>query len=224
MKGLVWSSSNKDIIKVNQNGVVIGLEKGTATITVSNADGLKAECTVTVTLNTDELENLVEEYKNLDLTKYEDGKAKDTFKATLKEAESLIGKATTQKEIDDMTKALKDAKAALKVLDYEELENLVNEYENLDLSKYEDGEAKDTFKATLKEAKALIGKATTQKEINDMVTALKEAKDNLKVIEKPEPPKVDKSKLEKNSTKSVLPPTKKHYSKENWKKYQKATC
>ena len=222
VKGLVWSSSNKDIVKVNQNGVVIGLEKGTATITVSNAAGLKAECTVTVTLNTDELENLVEEYKKLDLTKYEDGKAKDTFKATLKEAESLIGKATTQKEIDDMTKALKDAKAALKVLDYEELENLVNEYENLDLSKYEDGEAKDTFKATLKEAKALIGKATTQKEINDMVKALKDAKGDLKLIEKPEPSKVDKSKLEKFYKECLAYYKEADYSKENWKKYQKA--
>lgn len=49
MTGIVWSSSDKEVVKVNQNGVVTGLKAGTATITIKNAIGKLASCTVTVT-------------------------------------------------------------------------------------------------------------------------------------------------------------------------------
>ncbi|MBP3892347.1 MAG: Ig-like domain-containing protein [Solobacterium sp.] len=45
---LVYSSSDETIATVNQNGVVAGIEKGTATITVTLDNGLFAECLVTV--------------------------------------------------------------------------------------------------------------------------------------------------------------------------------
>ncbi len=53
LKGIVWSTEDNDIIKVDQNGNVTALKAGTATVTVSNAAGLKATATVTVT--TDEV-------------------------------------------------------------------------------------------------------------------------------------------------------------------------
>ena len=48
LKGLVWSSSDPETASVDRFGTVTGLKAGEAVITVSNAAGLKAECTVTV--------------------------------------------------------------------------------------------------------------------------------------------------------------------------------
>jgi uncharacterized protein YjdB len=47
-KKLTWTTSDASVASVN-NGVVAGIKKGTATITVTTEDGeFKAECTVTV--------------------------------------------------------------------------------------------------------------------------------------------------------------------------------
>ena len=43
-----WSSSNNKVAKVDQNGVVTALKKGTAKITVKTTKGKKATCKVTV--------------------------------------------------------------------------------------------------------------------------------------------------------------------------------
>ena len=46
---LTWKSSNEKIATVNSKGVVKGLKKGSVTITVTTANGLKATCKVKVT-------------------------------------------------------------------------------------------------------------------------------------------------------------------------------
>jgi hypothetical protein len=51
---LTWKSSNSSVAKVSQKGVVTGVKKGTATITVRNSNGKSAKCSVTVN-NTVEL-------------------------------------------------------------------------------------------------------------------------------------------------------------------------
>ena len=49
-KGVTWSSSDSDVVSVDNNGKVTAKKAGTATITVTTKDGnYKAECTVTVT-------------------------------------------------------------------------------------------------------------------------------------------------------------------------------
>ena len=49
-KGVTWSSSNSSVAKVDQNGKVTAVGKGTATITVTTKDGAKkATCTIIVT-------------------------------------------------------------------------------------------------------------------------------------------------------------------------------
>ena len=67
-KGLIWSSSDESVATVDQNGVVTGVSEGTATITVTTADGNKtAACTVTVGKSTSQ--SIVEIHKEgLDLT------------------------------------------------------------------------------------------------------------------------------------------------------------
>ena len=48
LKGLVWSSSDEEVVSVDENGNVTGLKAGKAVVSVSNAAGVYAECTVTV--------------------------------------------------------------------------------------------------------------------------------------------------------------------------------
>ena len=49
LKGLVWTSSDPSVATIDKNGNIVGLKNGTVTITVSNALGTLATCTVTVT-------------------------------------------------------------------------------------------------------------------------------------------------------------------------------
>ncbi len=49
---LTWKSSNSNIVSVDENGKITGLEVGTATITVTSSNGKTATCEVTVTTDT----------------------------------------------------------------------------------------------------------------------------------------------------------------------------
>lgn len=189
LTGLVWASSNEKIARINQNGVVVGVEAGTATITVKNAAGLKAECTVTVILNTEVLKALIEEYEKLDLSQYQDGKEKETFIQALKNAKAVINTAKTQKEIDAAVKALQEAKGALKPIDKPQpsvdkskLEKFYKEclayYKETNHSK----ENWAKYQAVLADVKAILeNESATQ---NDVDNALKALIDITKVMNK----------------------------------------
>ena len=232
LKGIVWSSSDEKIVKVNQNGLLTAVNSGTAKVKITNAAGLMAEATVTVEkkkLDYTELEKTIKNSEKLDLSKYQDGAEKDEFVAALEYAKALLDNAASQDEIDNAVKALTEAQSALKLLDVEdvdrsELGNVIAEYEKIDLDKYKDGAEKDAFINALKAAKDAYDKASTQIEIDNALSALKTAKGNLVEVETEEPgaSKVDKSKLEK-FYKEILEYYKEtNHSKENWKKYQDA--
>ena len=198
LKGIVWSSSNEDVVTVNQNGVVTAVKPGTAKIKITNAAGLMAESTVTVEdkkLDYTELEKTITNSEKVDLTKYQDGAEKDAFVKALEDAKALIDNAASQDEIDNAVKTLTDAQAALKLLDVEEdvdrseLGNIIAEYEKLDLDKYQDGAKKDAFIDALEAAKNAYDNASTQVEVDNALSALKLAKGNLVEVE-PENPEV----------------------------------
>lgn len=48
-KVLSWASSDENIVKVNENGVVTAIKEGSATVTVTAANGKTASCKITVT-------------------------------------------------------------------------------------------------------------------------------------------------------------------------------
>ncbi len=123
LKGVVWSSSNEDVAVVTQSGVVWGVSAGTATITITNAAGLNASCTVTVEPEKAPTDNkaLVEAIaaaKLLDLTKYKNDAKMEAFKKALAEAEALLlNPDATQEQLDAAAKALNDARLALTPVD-----------------------------------------------------------------------------------------------------------
>ncbi|WP_291651052.1 endo-alpha-N-acetylgalactosaminidase family protein, partial [Clostridium sp.] len=162
LKGIVWSSSDEKIVKVNQNGLLTAVNSGTAKVKITNAAGLMAEATVTVEkkkLDYTELEKTIKNSEKLDLSKYQDGAEKDAFVAALEDAKALLDNAASQDEIDNAVKALTEAQSALKLLDVEEdvdrseLGIVIAEYEKIDLDKYKDGAEKDAFINALKAAK-----------------------------------------------------------------------
>ena len=55
---LTWTSSDSSIVKVDENGKITGIKEGTATITVTSPNGKKATCTVNVTVDTIEVEEI----------------------------------------------------------------------------------------------------------------------------------------------------------------------
>ena len=201
LKGIVWSSSDEKIVKVNQNGLLTAVNSGTAKVKITNAAGLMAEATVTVEkkkLDYTELEKTIKNSEKLDLTKYQDGAEKDTFVKVLENAKALLDNAASQEEIDNVVKALTEAQSELKLIDIEdvdrsELGNVIAEYEKLDLNKYKDGAEKEAFINALKAAKDAYDKASTQIEVDNALSALKTAKGNL--IELPEEENIDRSEL-----------------------------
>ena len=233
LKGLVWTSSDESVVKVNQNGTITALKEGTAKIKITNAAGLEAEATVTVdnnSLDYSELEKAITEAEKLDLTKYSDGAEKDAFVKALEDAKTLIETAASQEEINKAVEVLVEVQGALKQVetpeevDRSKLEAEIKEAEKLDLSKYKDGAEKDAFTKALEEAKATIKNASTQATLDNALSQLKEAKAKLveAEVEEPQESDVDKSKLEKFYKESLEYYKEANHSKENWAKYQEA--
>ena len=114
------------------------------------------------------------------------------FETVFAAAKNLVGKATAQAEVDLMVTQLQAARAALVeksepvIIDYSALEAEIAkiEAENLEAAKYT-ADSWETFQATLAAAKNLIGKATTQAQVDEILAQLKAARAGL--VEKTTP-------------------------------------
>lgn len=117
--GLVWTSSNPGVVTVSKNGVLSAVGRGTATITVTNAAGLKSSQTITVLAAPIDADATAagEAYDaalELDLSKYQNGAEMDAFLAAMQVLNDLLWDASaTQSQLDEAVKALTDAQAAL---------------------------------------------------------------------------------------------------------------
>ena len=186
LTGVVWSSSNKEVAKVNQNGVVTGLKEGEATITIKNAIGKLASAKVivtkeTVTLDTSALTESIVKAEALDLDAYKDGAEKDAFKEALSKAKNVLENAKTQDEIDNATSELNAAMNALQevekpvepAVDKSKLEIFYKEclayYKETNHSK----ENWNKYQEVLSDVKAVLDNdSVTQEEVDNALKAL----------------------------------------------------
>ena len=156
---------------------------------------IKSPGTPVPPISTVELDAAVKAAKELDLNDYKDDDAKTAFTAKLAEAEKLLadiagGSFTgTQDDVDQMTKALKDAQDALNEKDQTpqvnkaKLQEAVAKAEALDLTQYKE-EGKAELNAALQNAKAVLEKADAdQGEVDQATLALNTAIANLKPID-----------------------------------------
>lgn len=191
IKGLVWNSSDETVATVNQQGSVTALKPGETTITITNAAGLYAECTVTVAktdLNYDALDEQIAQAESVDLTAYKDDAQKEAFVKALADANAAREEAVTQQQVDDAAAALAEAQKALNPVDVPEevdrtkLESAVQDAEKVDLDKYPDGTEKDKFVKALANANEVLKNASSQGAIDEALRELEAARKALEEV------------------------------------------
>ena len=149
LKGIVWSSSDENIVKVNQSGVVTGVNSGIAKIKITNSAGLTAESTITVEkteVTPEEDKTLLEESINYAEDVKSKGALTNVVPAVAKEFEEalenakavLADKNATRSQIDEASKKLVNAIHMLefKKGDKAQLEKLVKIIKATDGSQY----------------------------------------------------------------------------------------
>ena len=198
LKGLVWSSSDKATVSVDQNGNVTGLKAGTAVISVSNAAGLYAECTVTVLSDepVTEISTAILEYaiglaEEVNMDGVMDA-VKENFDNALQTAKDVLARVqsgdptVTQNEVESAWQNLIEAMqyGEFKPGDKTALEKVIAlaEQMNSELDKYlEAGKAE--FTAALENAKEVYADGNAfQEDVDSAWQQLLDAMGNLRLI------------------------------------------
>ena len=195
----------------------------------------------------------IEEAKGIDLAKYEDGDAKNTFTKAIEEAETVYALTDVTEEnvgkMQDETNKLaaaittfnKDAKtkeeptpgktSEQKLADAKEaLQSKITEAKAIDLAKYEDGDVKNAFSQAIQAAESVYGNAdATLQEVEAETTKLTKAIDTFnkdaKTKEEPTPGKTPEQKLAdaKEALKVIIAAAEKAKDTDAYKNATKAT-
>lgn len=201
LKGIVWSSSNEEIVKVNQNGVVTAVNSGTAKIRMTNALGLIAESTVTVKkveVPSEVDKTFLEATINYAETVKAEGALNgvipvvvNEFEAALEKAKSIFANSSaTESEVNEVSKRLV---SAIHMLEFKkgnkiQLIKLVEIINALDGSKYKSSTWNE-LQAELEKANNVIeDENAMESEVRDSYNNLIKAYLDLRLIP-------DKSKL-----------------------------
>lgn len=106
------------------------------------------------------------------------------LKTAIEEANLVLGTATTQDQIDSafdtLSEAIKNLES-IESLDYQALTELIESGEKLSKDTYTI-ESYEALQAAIKDAKAVLGKATTQKELDTSFIVLSRAFENLESV------------------------------------------
>lgn len=198
LKGLVWSSSDEEVVSVDENGNVTGLKAGKAVVSVSNAAGVYAECTVTVAadepaddISVALLEYAIELAGKVNMDGVVDA-VKENFDNALQTAKDVLARVqsgdptVTQNEVDSAWRNLIKAiqYGEFKAGDKTELEKVIVLAEQMysQLDKYlEAGKAE--FVAALDNAKDVYADGNAfQEDVDTAWKQLMDAMANLRLI------------------------------------------
>ena len=198
LKGLVWSSSDEEVVSVDENGNVTGLKAGKAVVSVSNAAGVYAECTVTVAadepaddISVALLEYAIELAGKVNMDGVVDA-VKENFDNALQTAKDVLARVqsgdptVTQNEVDSAWRNLIKAiqYGEFKAGDKTELEKVIVLAEQMysQLDKYlEAGKAE--FVAALDNAKDVYADGNAfQEDVDSAWKQLMDAMANLRLI------------------------------------------
>ncbi len=109
LKGLVWSSSDEEVVTVDENGTVTAVKEGTAVITASNAAGSLGACTVTVfgeeepeIADKSKLETLIAQAEAKELDDYTQ-ESVNTLLKTIKVGREVMKDANSSQGMVDLT-------------------------------------------------------------------------------------------------------------------------
>ena len=140
----------------------------------------------------------------------------ENAKKVLEDANAM--QAEVNESFDKLMKSYLDLR--LKA-DKSKLEDLINEIENMDLSKYSEKSVKK-LKAELEKAKKVLGdEEATQDQVDNTVKALEKAIDNLEEVEIPEVDGVNRAELEKAIT-AAEKLKEEDYTKKTFKEFKNA--
>lgn len=154
---LTWISNNPEVATVDAYGNITAVASGTATITVSANENIKKEIKVTVEdPENDNLKALIKEAKEIE---YTNDILQNALNEAIKKAEDAIG--SDDETVRDAYYALAGTMSELDLINDDVV--AVETYANIDLTKYEENEAKKEYKKLISNVSDLVKDPITNK-------------------------------------------------------------
>lgn len=172
---VIWKTSDPSVATV-ENGTVMFIDGGTATITVYTADGgYSAQCTVTVSVSKDELQKAINDAEAIDLS-LRTKESADTLKDAISAAKTVYDNVSaSSSQVSEAVSNLKKAVEALKYLDgdYTQVNSAIERYNTIDKSSY----TEESYAALKNAAESVIYglDITHQSEIDKMAQDINSA-------------------------------------------------